>query len=412
MNKEYKGFIAPEITPDQYIFGAGNVGLQVVQEDGNWGPLLPIEEVQNIRDIETYNCTAFGTTNAVELLLYKLTGKRLNYSDRWVGIIAGTQAPGNDPHKVAEAIRKYGLIPEEMLPFADDIKTIDEYYSFKGADKEACYRAGREWLATYEFKHEWTFTPGQPILEQLNNMKLALKGSPQCVAVYAWASTEKDVYYKNGQENHWTTIYNIEDYMKVFDSYKPFKKDLEHNLLYCKRYSITLKTAEDPVKIGIMQQLVNALMKLVGLYKEQVDALPKPTPIVMAPPLPSPTENPLKETKIEKWAKAISKWEGDTQGTNPGNLKYSSLTASWGAKKGRKALDGGNFCIFPSYQEGMLALCNFLTLGCKDQLRAFHKARTLESFMKVYAGNPPRNYIEGVRKELGVPLETPIENFL
>jgi hypothetical protein len=284
MNEEKKGFIAPEITADQYIFGAGNVPLKVIQEDGNWGPILPIEENQNIRNIETYNCTAFGTTNAIELLMYKLTGQRFNYSDRFVGLMAGTKNPGNDPHKVAEAIRKYGLIPEEMMPFGDDINTIDEYYSWKGVDKEACLRAGREWLATYEFKHEWTFTPGMPILEQINNMKVALKGSPQGVAVYAWASDARDVYYSLGSPNHWTTIYNVEQFIEIFDSYTPFRKKVDQSILYCKRYSITFKEVEE-LDNSLLQYYYNLLLKYLGLLKEKQPQVPVEKPPVTPPPV-------------------------------------------------------------------------------------------------------------------------------
>lgn len=124
------------------------------------------------------------------------------------------------------------------------------------------------------------------------------------------------------------------------------------------------------------------------------------------------TEN--KPTKIEILANAIAKWEGDTQGTNPGNIKFSSLTQSWGAKKGRKATDGGYFAIFNSKEQGFIALCNFLTLGCKDQLKYFHKPedRLLGGFLKKFAGNPDIKYIKGIAKEVGCSLETNMKDFL
>lgn len=114
--------------------------------------------------------------------------------------------------------------------------------------------------------------------------------------------------------------------------------------------------------------------------------------------------------KILIWAKAIAQWEGDTTGHNAGNMKYTALTASWGATKGRPAADGGFFAVFKD--DGLPALCNFLSMGCKDQLLDFHNARTLESFTKIYAGDPPQGYINGIAKILGVSLDTNIATFL
>ena len=116
---------------------------------------------------------------------------------------------------------------------------------------------------------------------------------------------------------------------------------------------------------------------------------------------------------IVSWARAIGLGEGASlQSNNPGNLKYSTLTASWGGTKGRAATDGGYLCNFPDEKTGMDALCNFLVLGAEDQLLAFHKARTLTAFTKVYAGNPPEGYIDGIVSYLGVPGDTNIATFL
>ena len=96
---------------------------------------------------------------------------------------------------------------------------------------------------------------------------------------------------------------------------------------------------------------------------------------------------------ITKWAGLIAIGKGaNPASNNPGNLKYSTLTASWGATKGHPALNGGFLCQFSSLQAGQAALCNFLTLGCENKLIAFHapSARTLKGFTRIYAGNPPR----------------------
>lgn len=127
---------------------------------------------------------------------------------------------------------------------------------------------------------------------------------------------------------------------------------------------------------------------------------------VSTSPLPFPP-------KIMAWAHIIEIEEGAWPSlNNPGNLKASPLTLSWGASAGRKASDGGSIAKFPTYQMGRDALCKFLVLGCNNQLIAFHQARTIEEFTKVYAGNPPQGYIDAIINYLGVTPETLIETFL
>ena len=46
------------------------------------------------------------------------------------------------------------------------VDNIDEYYSFKGADKEACLKAGQDWQAKYDFKYEDVFKPNEPLEEK------------------------------------------------------------------------------------------------------------------------------------------------------------------------------------------------------------------------------------------------------
>lgn len=256
MTKEY-GFIKPTITREHYIFGASPVPFVVRKEDGNWFNSLPVKELQNT-NFEKYNCTSYKTLDQIETYMLKVFGEKVNYSDRWLGIIAGTKPPGNDPQVVYEAIRKYGLIPEEMLPADANLANIGEYYSFKGADKEACYREGRKWLEKWDFYHEWVFGDGYTWEERIHNMKLAIKTSPLAVAVYAWAIDDRGVYVKMADENHWTTIYSIEEFQKVFDSYEPVLKDVDQEINFCKRIYMERKPLVElsTVKLNLWQRII------------------------------------------------------------------------------------------------------------------------------------------------------------
>jgi len=156
--KHNYGFIAPEITPDNYVLGASNALPKVVlQADGNWEKFLPSTERQNI-NVETFNCTSFGTLNVLETIFKKIYGENINFSDRFLGIMAGTKPPGNDPHKVGEAARKEGIILEEILPFLG--ATWQEYYSFLGGNKADCLIRGQQFLNKYVLGHEWVFEAG------------------------------------------------------------------------------------------------------------------------------------------------------------------------------------------------------------------------------------------------------------
>lgn len=166
-----------------------------------------------------------------------------------------------------------------------------------------------------------------------------------------------------------------------------------------------------------------SLFRKGGLYKPTVpesEPVQNPetsnAPSQVPTPVPQPPVAPQGKfyPRIVAWAEAIAPEEGGNPAlNNPGNLKYSTLTASWGGTPGFQAADGGYICKFPTPQMGKDALCSFLTLGAKDQLLAFHQARTLGAFTKVYA-NPPAGskYAENVAARLGITTSTLVDTLL
>jgi len=149
------------------------------------------------------------------------------------------------------------------------------------------------------------------------------------------------------------------------------------------------------------------LMKQLLIVK-QVDKPVEVKPAVVY----NEVKESLKPKMIEKWAKAIDKWEGNTFGNNPGNLKFSPLIQKFGGKKGKPGSDGGHFAVFDTPEQGFKALCSFLELGCKNQLKSYKNARTITAFLKIYAGSPPQGYIDGIIKDIGCKSDTLIETFL
>lgn len=282
------GFIEPVITSDQYVVGDLRIGAvePVLEADGDWGEWDIIFDVQS-KDFDSFNCTAFNTAQSISKILKRKYGIDFKPSPRWIGIMAGTDPSkgGNDPHKVCEAIRKHGLIPDDMLPWSDDIKTAEDYYSFKGADKNKCIEAGKKWLEEYEFKHDWVLTGANTLEEKLNNMKVSITFSPLGSAVYAWAINDKGQYVRLGSDNHWTEIRAFKDNPITDDSYEPFEKELapDFNFFYVKRYIINKKQSKQAT-LNWIEKMLKWISEQLGIIQKQVDELPKkkePEPVTL-----------------------------------------------------------------------------------------------------------------------------------
>jgi hypothetical protein len=215
-----RGYI-PEtiITRDQYVLGGFSlIPKTILSPNGQWD--IPAFESQKNNFTDTWNCTAEGLTNQIEMYLLRLNNELFNFSDRALGIMAGTYPPGNSPQKVYETVRRNGLVDEKILPFSDDIDSPDKYY-IPHPLPNSIKSQGKEWIGKYDFLHEWVSE---------KDIKETLKYSPLCVAVYAW-ELDNGVYVRKGQDTHWTTIYGTYDNgdWKCFDSYEPFIKRLDKN---------------------------------------------------------------------------------------------------------------------------------------------------------------------------------------
>jgi len=195
----------------------------------------------------------------------------MNLSDRFLGIMAETRPPGNDPHKVAEALRHFGAIPEEVLPFSDDLQNVEEYYSFKNANETDCKKKGEDFLFTYDVGHEWLWTSYPGKTRMLEILREYLQYSPVCVSVSAWSSDANDLYYSNFPNNHWVMCYGIEgDSLLIFDSYGQDKKKLhpDHQIMMAKRYFIGPSTRQE--KLTWIEMMLNWIQEQINLLKKKI----------------------------------------------------------------------------------------------------------------------------------------------
>src|SRR3990167_11354315 len=102
----FTGYLYVPEAEEDYVLGGNKLPRKVLRPDSDWKKDLPEAEPQLRNAVETSNCTGFNTINAVETLMFGkgLVTEKPNYSDRGVGIMAGTRPPGDKPKNEAETI--------------------------------------------------------------------------------------------------------------------------------------------------------------------------------------------------------------------------------------------------------------------------------------------------------------------
>ena len=297
MKQKQYGFIPDKIIEgDHWMLGgySGVIGA-IINPSGNWMECLPDSETQR-RKTETQSCVSFGALNQIEMLMWYKYKIKVNYSDRFLAIMSETNPyGGNSPHKVYETIRKYGCIPEEMLPFTDDITTPEQYHD-KSAITQEMLNAGKKWSEAWDYKHEWAYFDDAPLKEKQEANKEGLKRSPVALSVAAWYFRDGK-YYKpeNTGDNHWIggIIVGYEDQKSwlVLDSYPEsegdFIKELEwdYNFSFAKIIHLEKKQAT-PEKIGIFQIFQKMLNLLAQILRLDLEIIKKKQPIEISPVVP------------------------------------------------------------------------------------------------------------------------------
>ena len=389
------GFKKDIYKPEDHIFGASGTPFEAIQPNGDWSEFLPAKEYQNLNNVEPYACVTFTILNCVEILIKKQYGIDSNFSDRFLAAISGTKEGGNSPQVVCQFLRDIGVVPQDVWPFDSSIDSFEKFYA-------PIPPAIRE-LAN-EFKTQWDFRYKNV---NPNGITSALTCSPLLISVPAWSERGGKYYRPEGAEdNHATTLFYQSNFRRVFDSYAdgkgdPAIKDLELSLIPSTIKVFQIKKKNIEVQLNLIQRIIDKIRELITLLIKQ-KTMPKPI-----------QDTPDHHPKLAIWAKEIERQEGgrpehrNMRNHNPGNLKYTSYTASLGAVD----KDSGNFCIFPAYEQGFNALCQFLLDACNNQLKHY-KDSTLDQFTKIYANPLSRNYVRGVARVLGVNIDIKIKDLL
>ena len=255
------GFIyTPETETDYILGGKTELNLPPLREDGQWLDDLVEEETQR-KQFDSFNCTGEGFTSNLEILMpvTKLLLGGINYSARALGIAAGTFPPGNSLQKVADTVRHKGLVFESYLPFTDEIKTVEEYYS-KEALTYPIIKEMEKWVIHYDFKYEFVFNSRAGVKEKQDAMIEGLKYAPLAGSAYAWIE-DNDLFVRPAgqQDNHLTNYvgYKKDSHWWVFDSYPPYLKKVPWDT-----------TPMQAMRFQVARQELKKNCKLLEYFKE------------------------------------------------------------------------------------------------------------------------------------------------
>jgi len=417
-----RGFIPPAKVEEKE-YKLGSLGGPVLQPNGHgWEQFLPPAENQDLNAIDPCDCVSFGSSHQTSTMMNRLFGVKDTYSERFLAIGSHTRPPGVDPQTVYEFERKSGFIPDASLPFSPDINTLEKYYSPDPLTPDLLAQ-GQNWLSQYSFQHQWVAS-GSTVdpLVLANELQYGVLAG----AVYAWAfDDEKQLYVRppGAQDCHWVTIFDYEPNVcfYIFDSYENNIKKLDwlFGFSYVKRVLIakvdnSLTPAKKNAILAWLAAAAQWCYQVIVALKSNPDA--PVVPSVPPPPDSIPPEIPSM-IPVSNFAAAIQDYEGyvpssrSYRNCNPGNLRFTELTSQLGAT----GKDADGFCIFPTYQVGLAALCKFIVLAKSDKLKEYHNC-TIKSFFQAYAPSGDRNdplaYAAYVALKIGAKVDDMLKNIL
>lgn len=229
MTKLHAGLILEPAAPEEWRLGSTDPDIN---PEGDWTRFKSADEAQSIPFVfDTQGCAVFATLKAWAMLarFHGLNGFPSDMSERYSGVHSGTTKNGTNPHVVAEITRSFaGAIPQESMPWTDDIRTFEAYYDRKQAFANLPF--GQKLIDRYELGHAWVFPFGSSYTPEQKRalLKEALKKGTVCVSVLAWRSKGNLYTKKRGErDGHWVTALRFNgDNLVIHDQYDPYEKIL------------------------------------------------------------------------------------------------------------------------------------------------------------------------------------------
>ena len=265
-------FIYPDLKPEDYIFGSGQVIGNILRSDGDWRNYLPPAELQRRNGVESSACFIEAQQHAIATIIeeqFDMPDK--NFSARFNLIFADATTRGGDPIKGAQTFRDKGLIPEEMLPFSTDIHEWMEFRSFKGANEQDCLNEGKKWLDEWDVHYDVVVRREYGLAAKYLKLKDALHFSPICVSVAQGFDNGKQKPAGLDDTHLVELVYIDENNVPyVWDTYGPnFLKKLSANYSFDFGIRWTVERKTKQAQISILVQILQKLQEWLNLLKGQ-----------------------------------------------------------------------------------------------------------------------------------------------
>lgn len=281
MNEEIKHFQVkqnfkyPEITSKNFRFGSGQLGGEVLRQDGDWRDFLPPEEDQNKGGVESSACYVEASQHAIATIQEEQYGLAdQNYSARFNTTLSNGGEYGGDPLAGAESMRTDGLILESLLPFSDAIQNWQQFHSFVvDGDQLSCIEAGKEFLKHWQLNYDIVFERNEPVAQKYIKLREALKRSPVPMSVAGWYQNQEGTYIKpiGVNDNHLVLCVYLDEQNRPYfwDTYSPYLKIGEpfYNSDFSLRWSVSKKMPGVLEKEPLCDSVVNWFKRLFSNLK-------------------------------------------------------------------------------------------------------------------------------------------------
>ncbi len=285
-------FKYPEITDEHYVFGKQIQGAALLRPDGDWRPYTPPEEAQRRNGVESSSCFVEAQQHALATILEEqFDVVDQNFSARFNLIYSDATSSGGDPLKAAQSFRDRGLVPDTFLPFSDDIKSWEEFRSFKGGNRDDCEKQGKTWRSYWEPKYDVVVRKEMDVEGKYNLMKQALKFSPLPMSV-AQGYDNGQPKPKGARDIHLVELVYIDDQNRpyIWDTYAPYLKCLapNYNTEFVMRWTLEKQATKDEINgfMAILRKMLEAL-NLIAKKPVIAPVLPPVSPATPILPIPS-----------------------------------------------------------------------------------------------------------------------------
>lgn len=208
-------------SPDTYRADrvGGALPYIVRQKDGDWTSHLPPEERQYNDSGDSMSCVSFAHLSGIETQEFSWLQKlnipnSFEYSDRWIAKMSDTTKEGNYLWKVADTIRKYGLVKEESYPRPEGSWTWEQYHAdIPEPLLSKLLAEGQEWLKKWDVKYESVDVSKESLMRHLKMAPLTVVIPGH--AILNFLTTEQLVHYFDTYPPHKKTTSAVIQAMKV-----------------------------------------------------------------------------------------------------------------------------------------------------------------------------------------------------